>query len=381
MAYIEDRWSTRGKRGDRNSARSSGKRWRVRYVDPHGRERAKAFAKKSDAEDYLRDQEARMVRGEWVDPDAARTTLGDYYEAWETRQPWRHSTRAAVGSAWRNHIAPTFGRRALGSIRRGDVEAWAAGLPLGGQTARVAMQYLSTMLEAAAADGYIARNPAHRAKKPRAEVSPVVPFTADELDALSEGAPDWFRIAVTLGAAVGLRQGEAAGLTADRVDFLRRTLTVDRQLVTPPSGEPAFAPPKTQRSYRTIPLADVALDELARHIETFGPGRDGLVLHERGCPVRRNTFGRVWRRLRARAGLPGARFHDTRHTYAAVLLSGGVSVAAVAEYMGHSPATLLRVYAHLIPADHDRARNVMQTAFARSSDGPGTDQRRTSGTL
>jgi len=50
-----------------------------------------------------------------------------------------------------------------------------------------------------------------------------------------------------------------------------------------------------------------------------------------------------------------------------VLLSGGVSVAAVADNMGHSPATLPKTYAHLIPADHDRARGVVQAAFVAPS--------------
>lgn len=77
----------------------------------------------------------------------------------------------------------------------------------------------------------------------------------------------------------------------------------------------------------------------------------------------------VWDQLRRRAGLPEARFHDTRHTYASVLLSGGVSVAAAAEYLGHSPAELLRTYAHLMPADHDRARSVVQSAFDRDTSG------------
>lgn len=77
--------------------------------------------------------------------------------------------------------------------------------------------------------------------------------------------------------------------------------------------------------------------------------------------------------------MPDARFHDTRRTYAAILLSGGVSVAAVADYMGHSPITLLKVYAHLIPADHDRVRSVIQSAFTdrfTSSRGPHADQER-----
>jgi integrase len=74
-------------------------------------------------------------------------------------------------------------------------------------------------------------------------------------------------------------------------------------------------------------------------------------------------FGQVWRKRRGRAGLPDARSHDTRHTFASVLLSGGVSVAAAADYLGHSPAVLLGTYAHLMPADHDPARSAVEAAF------------------
>jgi len=42
-----------------------------------------------------------------------------------------------------------------------------------------------------------------------------------------------------------------------------------------------------------------------------------------------------------------------------------VSVAAAADYLSHSPAVLLSTYAHLMPADHDRARSVVQSAFDR----------------
>src|SRR5690606_30100098 len=109
---------------------------------------------------------------------------------------------------------------------------------------------------------------------------------------------------------------------------------------------------------------DVAVEGLARHIEDHGTGPDGLLLHENGRPVRRQRFGQVWRSLRKKADMPAARFHDCRHTYASTLLSGGVSIAAAAEYLGHSPTTLLKTYAHLLPADHDRARAVVQAAFA-----------------
>lgn len=173
-------------------------------------------------------------------------------------------------------------------------------------------------------------------------------------------------MALDLGLDAGLRQSEATGLSVDRSDFLRRELTVDRQLVTRKAGEPTFGPPKSKRSYRRVPLADAVVSALARHVEVHGDGRDGLVLHELdGRPLRRQRFGELWRQLRARAGLPAARFHDTRHTFASALLSGGVSVAA-AEYLGHSPGALLATYAHLLPADHERARSAVAAAFSEA---------------
>ena len=171
---------------------------------------------------------------------------------------------------------------------------------------------------------------------------PVVPLTSGDVDALRAASVPWFAVALTLGSGCGLRQGEATGLTVDRIDFLRREMTVDRQLLPiVPKGEQAElgGTPKTDRSYRKVPLADVVVADLAFHLREHGTGRDGLVLHNDGLPVRRQAFGKEWRALRSRAAsragegpvaarLATARFHDTRHTYASILLSGGVSVAA-----------------------------------------------------
>jgi integrase len=50
--------------------------------------------------------------------------------------------------------------------------------------------------------------------------------------ALADAVPDRYRALVILAAGSGMRQGECFGLTVDHIDFLRRTLLVDRQLVT-----------------------------------------------------------------------------------------------------------------------------------------------------
>ena len=360
-----DTITTAGKRLPAGSKAPKGAKYRARWRTPNGASRTRTFTRKLDAERHLTQVEHSKFTAAYIDPRLGRTTVADFWTAWSARQPWRPSSRSSVTSLFTRHVLPAFGTRQLASISRGELETWAARLPLAGRTARQAAQYVSTMLASAVADGLIVRNPATGAKRPSIDGEPVVPFTDDEVTALRLAAPDWFSVALDLGLGAGLRQSEASGLTLDRVDFLRRTLSVDRQLVTPASsGEASFGPPKTKRSYRTVPLADPVIERLARHVELFGTGRDGVLLHGiDGRPVRRQWFGKVWRGVRTEAGLPKARFHDTRHTFASVLLSGGVSVAAAAEYLGHSPAVLLSVYAHLMPADHDRARTVVGAAF------------------
>ena len=47
------------------------------------------------------------------------------------------------------------------------------------------------------------------------------------------------------------------------------------------------------------------------------------------------------------------------------MLAGGVSIKELAEYLGHAdPAFTLRVYAHLLPSSHDRARAVINDRFS-----------------
>lgn len=350
------------------SIKKRGKTWQARWRTPDGASRSQAFRTRGEAEDHLTTVEHSKSVGGYVDRSAGNVTVADYWPTWAGRQHWRDSSRAMVRSYFTNHVEPVLGRRRLNTLRRGDVEAWTAGLALAPRTARQVTQYVSTMLDAAVADGLIATNPARGSARPKVSVAPISPLGVEDVEALRSAVDPWFAVALDLGLGAGLRQSEAAGLTIDRVDFLRRHLVVDRQLVSHSSGAPTFGPPKTQRGYRTVPLADSVVVSFARHIEVHGTGEHGLVLHGvDGAPMGRQRFGVAWRRARKAAGLPAVRFHDTRHTYASTLLSGGVSVAAAAEYLGDSPMVLLSTYAHLMPGDHDRARSVVEAAFGTAA--------------
>jgi hypothetical protein len=141
-------------------------KWRARWREhPGGPQSTKSFGRKVDAERWLVKVQHELLTGSYIDPAKAKrhTAVEDFYRVWSARQPWRHSSRASVGSLFEHHVLPTFGTRPLGTVRRGDVESWAAGVSLAGRTAGLAVQYLGTLFEAAVADGLVAVNPVHGA--------------------------------------------------------------------------------------------------------------------------------------------------------------------------------------------------------------------------
>ena len=170
-------------------------------------------------------------------------------------------------------------------------------------------------------------------------------------------------------AGTGLRQGECFGLTVDRVDFLRRQVRVDRQLVAVSAGVPTFGPPKRDAAFRTVPLPEFVTTALAQHLQQFPPGPHNLVFTKsKGLPLRRSTFGDTWRPLVAEAAVPeGTTFHDLRHFYASLLIAHGCSVKAVQRRLGHQSAVeTLDIYSHLWPDSDDQTRAAVDVAFLRT---------------
>ena len=279
--------------------------------------------------------------------------------------PRRPSTAAQVETNLRRHVLPFFGHRPLGAVRRSEINAWMRGRSqagLEGSTVELLLRLVATIFRAAVADRLIASSPCQGVKPPKVEPRHVEPLPVEAVEALAAAVPDRYRGLVVLAAGTGLRQGECLGLTVDRVDFLRRTLRVDRQLVLVAGAEPGLGPPKTAASHRTIPLPQVVLDALAAHLAAYPAGRDGFVFTNERCgPIRRNRFSEVWRPAVAAAGAPPETgFHDLRHFYASLLIRHGESVKVVQSRLGHaSAAETLDTYSHLWPDSDDRTRQAV----------------------
>lgn len=357
-------------------------RWRARYRDELGREHAKHFPRKLDAQRWLDEITTSIVTGQYVDPSAGKVSFRDYAEQWRVAQVHRPTSAAHVEGMLRRHVYPIFGSRSISSILPSEVQSWVKLLgtgdraskrkPLAPATVSVIHAIVSGIFRSAIRDRRIIANPCDGTRLPRVERRRIVPLTTAQVATLREKLPDELAALVTVAAGTGMRQGEILGLTRNRLQLLgtNPVIVVDRQLVTRPGRATEFGPLKTRASYRTIPLPKTVVDALNEHLASRDIGDDDLVFTLHGQPITRQAFGHLWRPVARAAGLTqatGPGMHALRHYYASLLIRYGESVKTVQARLGHaSAAETLDTYSHLWPDSDDRTRDAIDSVLGRA---------------
>lgn len=353
--------------------------WRGRYRDGGGKEHARHFDRKVDAQRWLDQVTASIVRGDYVDPREGRVTLRSYASIWRGTLVGRPATLSIVDNALDKHILPRLGDRSVASLRRSDVQGLVKSVSesLAPRSTRNVYDTLSRVLLAAVHDRVISHSPCVKIALPPVEAAEVVPPSAETVAVLAGVVPARYSALVVLLAGSGLRIGEALGLKVSDIDFLRRTVRVERQR----RQDGTLGPTKTAKSTRTVPLGQVVVDELAQHLAADRDDHDAMTLiddalfvDELGRPLTYRTWKRVWSTANSASDL-AVDTHALRHFTASALISGGASVKQVQTVLGHSSAAItLRVYAHLWPGDDDRTRSVMDNALASLADRVRTEE-------
>jgi integrase len=340
------------------------KRYKARFRDDDGKEHAKLFPLKRDAEKWIRQNTAALVRGDFVDPVNAKTLVREYAEGWEKVQIGEAWSRN-VDNALRLHVLPVLGSLPIGKVQRSHV----LGLVKALEEKRLAPSTISniytvtrTMFDAAIEDRVIPATPCRNIKLPSTDDEAVIPTVA-EVEKVREALDERWRAVATVLVGSGVRIGELLGLTVADVNFLKRTVQVKRQR----TQQNKITPTKGKRS-RTVPVGQVMLDALAAHLKAYPAGDESLFVDELGRPL---TYRR-WKTLLTNAAESAGvdvTSHSFRHFAASALISHGASVKAVQEFLGHADATTtLKVYAHLFPGDEERTRTALDEALASLAD-------------
>jgi integrase len=345
-----------------------GTRYVVDYTDGAGRRRSATRPTLEAARLVRAEATVDRARGTAVDLDGARMTLRDYFRLYAAARSWRPSTVAGREDTLAR-LGPLLDRP-LATIRATDVRAVSARMLSEGyavSTTAATHHLLSSLLAGATADRYIAHNPAASVPAPRVVRSAhdaAAALDAGQVAALLEVLPDDLAPLARLILGTGLRPSEAVGVTVDRVDFLRRRITIDRQLDRfLVGGVPTFGPPKTPSSVRVVAVPASVIEDLSRL--AAAPGQAGLLFTTRtGRPWTQSSRSDAWRAAVRRLGdlpdpvtLPPAvrGWHALRHTYATTALLAGVPLVDVSRALGHrSIAETQQTYAHaLTTADVD----------------------------
>lgn len=329
--------------------------WRARYRDADGKEHTQHFARKTDGDTWLDAQTAGLVTGTHVAPKDQATTMKEWTATWLSGYATRQSTQRQA----RTHVTrinAEFGHMRLGEIKASHINAWTKKMQdegLAQSTIHALYRRLVQVMAAAVEDRLIPRSPCGRATSVKpGEQRLHVPTTAQVWD-LYDAFPEHLRAAVLLAAFAGLRVGEVSGLRVQDVHFLRREIA--------PAQQYPAEPLKTPASRWTIPMSDSLAEALAEHVRQWSSG--GHVIEDPWAhsAVGPWTIERAFRQARTDDDM---HFHDLRHYFASLLISGGADVKVVQRRLRHENAkTTLNTYAHMWPDSDERSRATVETIF------------------
>ncbi|MEM9893363.1 MAG: site-specific integrase [Actinomycetota bacterium] len=353
----------------------NGTRWDVRLRDPSGKGYAKTFRTKREAQAFERNELAARDQGTWVDPRDSKQTVGEWVATWYPvhEEGLAPKTAAQYQSTLNRWILPAIGHRRLSSITplelQGLVNSWAAEAKPSTVQHRFAI--LRTILMAAVKEDILVRSPCRSVKLPRKESRRRKPITPEELHRLTESIVERYRPMVWLGAILGMRWGEVAGLRVGSLDMGERRLWVT-ETVGEANGIMHFGPPKSAAGRRSLPIPEAVANILDAHLRSEGLTEVDSDVHlfraVKGGPLRHTWWHpQVWVPARDAIGRPDIGFHDLRRLYASGLVDAGVDVKVSQELMGHEDIRLTRgLYAQAASESKRTANEAIATRLLGS---------------
>jgi integrase len=281
----------------------------------------------------------------------------------------------------RKHIVPAIGRIRLDNltpahVRELHTKVAAAGVS--SRTVQLAHAVLRTMLSEAMREQLVARNVATLVRTPRVERTDVSPWTPDEAAVFLEAnRSDSYVHLYSAALSLGMRKGELLALRWTDIDLNSRELRVRQTMQRLGAGQGmVIGTPKTNRSRRTIPLPQIAIDALmarrrAQLVDQQLAGdrwneSDLVFTTSIGTIIEPTNLRRSFNAAIERAGVRRIRFHDLRHTCASLLLAEGVPMRVVMEILGHSAMAITSdIYAHVMPSALTNAATAIDAALQR----------------
>ncbi len=341
----------------------------MRWRTPGGGYRKGTFRLAEEARAFKTAIEHQLRTGTYVDLAGGRETFSDVARKWLASNPTKKATTYArdrtvirvhldpvIGAVRLVELAPFHCKAVVATMEAKIVRRGGRDKHLEPKTIQTNAGVLRAILTWAVDNDLIARSPYRGVRLPALKPSTKRIGDAADMLRLAEEVPVDYRVAILLGA-MGLRLAEVTGLKVGAIDFLRKTVTVERT-VNEVEGVFVVGDGKNRTSRRTFVLPSMVVEELAAHLARTGRSKpDDLVTQApEGGPLRPNNFRRrVLNPALQRCDLEGLTFHRLRHSAGLIMREGGVPLEVIQVRFGHSSIRTTADEYPSLPVPVDRA--------------------------
>jgi len=281
-------------------------------------------------------------------------------------QGLKDSTKDLYISTWRKHVKNSeIYHLPLDNVTAGVLQRFYNNLDCSASSLATINKVMSRLYKYLVTEGYATHDITTSLvikKKQRNDVEEVTVWTEAELDTILHGFDKAqsgfrFRLLIVLAVYTGCRIGELLGLKYS--DIKNNCLKVRRQVNDIPKFHSdgkvthtiGVADVKSTSSRRTIPLSDVALQELEIHkawqkqdMLKNGYRTEYIFTTDSGSLYDDRNVVRACERYYKRLGIKYKKFHTYRHTFGTMLCKKGVPIQTAAALMGHSDINITAKY-------------------------------------
>ena len=357
----------------------------VEYYDEAGKIKQKSIAKyglKKKAERHLIELKAEIQNEKYMFSNDISVTDRCYRYINENKRDWSPYTVKNRLSWVKLNVAPFFKDTKMENLTIHQIQRYLNYLyeNFTVESAKTRFGFFRSVVKECYRMKEIKENLCDFVKSPKKEASSIADvYTREEILQLFKLLEDkHFELPILLIVLLGLRKGEAYGLTWDDIDFDNNTVKIE-QISIYLDGSLIFKSPKTD-SKRLLSAPIELMNKLKKEklkqnelkLQGVLENKYNLVcLNKELKPYKNDDLNRYYRKFCKENNFRQLRIHDLRHTNATLLLLSGTDMKTVSGRLGHTDIKItMNKYSHVLEEmDRKASENLSNILFNQKSTG------------